>query len=56
MKPLAARRPRSIVLAMLAIALGAWALAGYTEDRRTRDNAATFAARFTLDRRRPLVA
>ena len=54
MSPLAARRPRSIVLALLSVALGAWALAGFAEDRAARASAASFARKFTLDRRRPL--
>jgi hypothetical protein len=54
MSPLAARRPRSIVLAALSIALGAWSLAGFAEDRAVRESSERFTRHFTLDRRRPL--
>lgn len=54
MNPLASRRSRSVLLALAALALAAWSLAGFARDALVRLPAQRFAQRFTLDRRRAL--
>jgi len=54
MDPLATRRSRSTLLALAAVALAAWSIAGYAQDDFLRRPAEGFARRFSLDRRRPL--
>lgn len=48
------RRPRSVTLALGALALGVWSIAGFVDDARIRESATDFARHFTLDERRPL--
>jgi hypothetical protein len=53
-EPLVTRRPRSTVLVVAALALLAWSLLSFAQDRRARGAAEQFVNRFTLDQRRPL--